>query len=280
MSDDTLNPNFEWKKKSFGKKERLSRRIDAHQATLSEKKQKNNFAAAISLSDSSNVVFQSHLKKMRKTIKQALDEDEDDEDNQFYINDASLLSLENELNDATLFKSLDDKEKRILNQKRTLREIRMQQDASKVAALSKVNHMAKKAGLEQLSNYDIAQNMQNNGWGKETLKMAIEHNISPDIRTGRAQLSPEKITKLMKGIKRLQKIGGISAVQGMKINDVIHITDTRFDDKKVAQLLLKKTGRKPYHRTDRLYTKAKQQNQKISFKKLLKQKQENTLMKV
>ena len=279
MSDDTLNPNFEWKKKSFGKKERLSRRIDARQATLSEKKQKNNFSSAVSLKESSDVVFQSHLKRMRKTIKQALDDDEEDEED-FYIEKESLLHLDNQLSDATLFKSLNEQEKRVLLQKQTHQDIQMQQNASKISALAHLNSLAKKAGLPKLSAHDVAQNMQNNGWGRSTLKMAVEHHISPDLKTGRQNLSPEKITKLMKGLKRLQKIGGISAVRGMKINDVIHLTDTRFDDKKVARLLLKKTGRKPNVRQDQKLIKDSHTPSKISFRKLIKQKRENSLMKV
>ena len=86
----------------------------------------------------------------------------------------------------------------------------------------------------------------------------------------------------MTGMKRLQKMGGIHSVEGMKMSDVIKITDTANDDKRVAKLLLQKTGRKPSVKEDKKREKRIRQQQKVSFKKLLEQhkKQEQQAMKV
>lgn len=273
MGDDTLNPNFEWKKKSFGKKERLSRRIDANQATLATAKQKNNFTNPVSLKAQSTETFNRHLKKMRKKIKLALDDDEEDDDTIDMI-DFSALSLDNELGENPLHSHLSEKEKKLIAQKKALHEIKMQQNAAKVEALSTANHFAKRAGLPQMSQQAIAENMQNNGWGKDTFKRAVESYISPDIKLGNKKFDAEKMQKLMTGLKRLQKMGGIHSVEGMKMNDVIKITDTSNDDKRVAKLLLKKTGRKPDISQDKKREKRIRQQQKVSFKQLLHKRQE------
>lgn len=271
MDDDTLNSNFEWKKKGFGKKEKLSRRIDANQASSSELKRKNNFTEAVSLTAQSSVSFDHHLKKMRKKIKQALDEEEeDDEEENILLLDPSNLFLDNELNSNPLYNGLNEAEKNVLSQNRTIEQIRMQQDASKIKALATVNAFARKAGLEPLSTRDLGAHMQNSGWGDDTFKMAIEHSVSPHIKTGIAQLDSQKVQKLMKGLKRLQKMGNLSAADGMKMNDVIKITDKKYNDEKVARLLLKKTGRnlKDLDKKRELH-----QNRKVSFKTLIQQKQ-------
>ena len=69
--------------------------------------------------------------------------------------------------------------------------------------------LAKKNGLDPLSSHDVAENMQNNGWGKETFKMALENSLAPEIKNSSQKVlnpSDEKITKLIKGLKRLKKI--------------------------------------------------------------------------
>ncbi len=273
MGDDTLNPNFEWKKKSFGKKERLSRRIDANQAEFAEKKKKNNFTSPVSLTAQTNENFNRHLKKMRKKIKLALDDDEE-EDETIDVIDFSALSLDDELGKNLLYNGLSEKEKKLIAQKQALHEIKMQQNAAKVQALSVANKFAQKAGLPKMSQQDIAENMQNNGWGKETFKTAVEKYISPDIKMGKEKFDAAKMKQLMTGLKRLQKIGGIHSVEGMKMSEVIKITDTSNDDKRVAKLLLQKTGRKPDLVADKKREKQKHSQRKVSFKRLLQQKQE------
>ena len=270
MSDDTLNPNLEWKKKGFGKKEKPSRRIDANQASLSEQKQKNNFTGVVSLTAQSSVSFDHHLKKMRKKIKQALDEDEEDDETSQFFGPLDIF-LEDELNANPLFKGLNEAEKSVISQKRTLEQIRMQQDASKVKALTNINAFAKRAGLEPLTAKEFGAHMQNNGWGQDTFKMALEQNITPNIKTGWTNIDQQKAQKLMKGLKRLQKMGNISAVDGMKMDEVIKITDNKFNDEKVAKLLLKKTGRSLGAAEKK---RISHQQQKISFKDLVQQKQQ------
>ena len=281
MSDETLNPNFEWKKKGFGKKERLSKGIDATQAVLNEIRKKNDLS---SVTTTTNSTFSVHLRKMHKKIKEALDEEDDeDEDENSFVYDTSLSALmEQQAVDNSLFQSLNETEKKIIRQRHTLNNIKMLQDAAKLNALSKVNQLAQETGLKKLSSAEFAENMQNNGWGKETFQMALTHDVAPDIKVGLAKLDEQKAKDLMRGLKRLERIGGFSTVRGMKINVVIKITNAKYDDKKVAKLLLQKTGRKPDIAADRRAAKQREQERtpKVSFKKLLQQKQEQKAMKV
>lgn len=268
MDDDTLNTNLEWKKKSFGKKERLSRRIDARQATLFESSKKNHFHTvntATSLSLSSN------LKKLRKKIKDVFDEEDEDEEEYTPIAQPFMFSEEN-----TLFDSLNDTEKQQLNRKRQNREIKMQQDAGKTAALSAANILAKKAGLKSLSKDVINQSMQNNAWEKDTFTMVMENAVTPNIKLGKQALSKDKLLRLMKGLKRLKKIGGYEAAAGMNVSEFIKITDEKLDDQKVAKLLLNKTGRKVSGRSQ-MKPPQNKKDRTMSLKKLMQRSNEKKL---
>lgn len=271
MNNDDLNPNFEWKKKSFGKKEHSGRGFNQNQAALIEAQKKNEFSSAIPLTAPTPLAANLHLQKMRKTIKQAVDEDDDEEEDTLVLSRNPLL--DDEMNSNPLFQGLSEPERRLLRQKQTLREIRLQQDAAKLHALVTANTFAKKNGIPSLSAQDIAETMQNNGWEKETFRRTLEHHLAPDIKIGFSKINPEKVKKLLKGLKRLQRIGGISAVRGMKMNEVIRLTDKKFNDKKIAQMLLKKTGRKLDLNKDKKLKKNKYP-QKISFKKLLQKQQQ------
>lgn len=277
MSDDNMNPNFEWKKKNLGKKERLSRRIDAEKATLQEYENKNEFTKNFSLSATSTDSLTSNLKKIKKKIKNALEEDEDSENESFIFDELDLhnqfMAMQNDISLSSNAK------KNVILQNQVLQEIKKHHDVAKTEALRTLNNMAKKSGLGELSSQDIAENMQNNAWGEDTFKMALQHKLAPNIILGNKNINPEKIKKLMKGLKRLKKIGSFNAVQGMKMNDIIKITDEQNQDAKVAELLLKKTGRKANKHKDKLET-TKRGRENISFKSLIRSKKENTFTKV
>lgn len=273
--DDALSSNFEWKKKSFGKKEKFSRRINIKQATYSEEKQKNQITNSIPITNHSPITITNNLRRMRKTIKQALDEEDDEEDD--YINSINtpLFQKEEETPESnSLFNALNDTEKRLVTQNSTIELMQMQQNASKIAALHKVNYLARKSGISPLNEREFSENLQNNGWSEETFKMAIEKYIAPNLKSKRGDLTYAKAQKLMKGLKRLQKMGGIYAAEGMKTNDVIRITNKKYNDERVAKMLLRKTGRKLSRNNDRKREK-KQNRTKISFKQLLQQKQQD-----
>ena len=273
MNDDSLNSNFEWKKKGFDKREKPSRRIDALEASASDSKKKNKILQAIPLADTSNVSFNSHLKKMRKRIKQALDEDEDDEDEFENIIATPVFAVEEQFSPNPLFEGLNDSEKKIIEQNEAFQQVQMQQNAAKLNALLHVNKLAGKAGLSKLSAQAFAENIQNNGWERDTFETAVKNYIAPQLKIKRSHLTDEKTQKLLFGLKRLQKIGGIAAVRGMKVDDVIKLTDKKYNDKHIAQTVLKKTGRKLSPAEDRKLQK-KQTQQKVHFKDLLQQKQQ------
>jgi len=279
MSDDSLNPNFEWKKKSFGKKERLSRRVDTRQALLSEKHKKNDFSVSQSVA-AGNQTFGNNMRKLRKKIKDVFEEDEEDDEDIWIIDALNSLEFDSELGINPLLHMQDENKIKSSLQNKNLNDMKMQQNAAKLTALDMVNKLAQKNKLEGLSHIDIAENMQHNGWGEETFKTALEHNIAPDIKIGNVNPDAEKIKKLMKGLKRLKKLNAVDAIQGMKIDDVIKITDNRYDDKKVAKLLLKKTGRKTDKNSIKKAKIKKQPTAKISFKNLLKSKQQADIKRV
>lgn len=278
MNDDFLTSNFEWKKKSFDKKEKPSRRIDVREEVASDSKKKNKLTQVVPLSDTSNISFNSHLKKMRKRIKQAIDDDDEDEDEFENIIATPVFAMEEQFEKRPLFDGLSDSEKQIIEQNERLEHVKMQQNVSKLAALAQVNNLAGKAGLSKLSSRTIAENMQNSGWGQDTFETAIKHYVAPHLKAKKSDLSPEKTKQLFLGLQRLQKIGGVSAVEGMKVDDVIKLTDKKFNDQHIAKTVLKKTGRKLDPAKDRQQER-KRTKTNVSFKVLLQQKQDRTLTK-
>ena len=180
MGDNTTNSNFEWKKKHFDKNERLSKGIDVRQASLADKQKKDQITSVLPITASAS---DPHLKKMRKKIRQAVDEEDDDDEEDFFDNSLTDWTFLNQTDEIEPFaQKNNDQALRDKELKRTLKNVEMQHNNAKLQALTKVNRLAAKSGLSPLSTQDFAANMQNNGWENETFKMAVEHHIAPDLK--------------------------------------------------------------------------------------------------
>ena len=116
MDEEASSPNIEWKKKQgFETSEKISRKTDIKKAVEYKAKKKNNFNKSALIPPSE---LPKGLKRIRKKIKEAYEEDEDEDSYTSFP-----LGLDNGLANA-----LYDNEKRQLQQKNTLANQKMQQD--------------------------------------------------------------------------------------------------------------------------------------------------------
>lgn len=233
MNDNSSNPNIEWKKTGFGTSEKLSRRINAKEATTYQAQKKRNFQQASQLSPSN---LPGGIKKLRKKIKDVFDEDEEDEDE--YI--SSPFPSLNE--DNSLLNALNEDERKYLKQKGTLQQIRMQQDAGKLEALSLAHQMAQDAGVNGLRRKTIEQGMLASTVDNNSLKQMIKNDLAQSLKLRTDNIPDGRYIQVLRGLQNIRKIGGIKAIEGLNLSEVAEATD----EKKAAKVLLEKTGRDEY----------------------------------
>ena len=231
MTDNSSNPNIEWKKSGFGTTEKLSLKINAREAIKYNAKNKNVIQTNNPLTPAD---LPAGLKKIRKKIKDVFDEDEDEDE---IIIAAPVQSLQ-ESN--SLYNALNDEEKKILKQQETLQNIKMQQDAGKLEALSLAAHTLQEKGVEGLSQQTVARVMQDAAPMNKSLENLVKKDLVKGLKLKDENLSEGRYIQILRGINNLKRAGGIKAVEGLSLREV----ERASDEKQVAKVLLEKTGRK------------------------------------
>lgn len=256
MTDNSSNPNIEWKKSGFGTTEKLSLKINAREAIKYNAKNKNVIQTNNPLTPAD---LPGGLKKIRKKIKDVFDEDEDEDE---IIIAAPVQSLQ-ESN--SLYNALNDEEKKILKQQETLQNIKMQQDAGKLEALSLAAHTLQEKGVEGLSQQTVARVMQDAAPMNKSLENLVKKDLVKGLKLKDENLSEGRYIQILRGINNLKRAGGIKAVEGLSLREV----ERASDEKQVAKVLLEKTGRKE--------PKKKRQLEKQIDKKLQKSEKNNQI---
>ena len=256
MTDNSSNPNIEWKKSGFGTTEKLSLKINAREAIKYNAKNKNVIQTNNPLTPAD---LPAGLKKIRKKIKDVFDEDEDEDE---IIIAAPIQSLQ-ESN--SLYNALNDEEKKILKQQETLQNIKMQQDAGKLEALSLAAHTLQEKGVEGLSQQTVARVMQDAAPMNKSLENLVKKDLVKGLKLKDENLSEGRYIQILRGINNLKRAGGLKAVEGLSLSEV----ERASDEKQVAKVLLEKTGRKE--------PKKKRQLEKQIDKKLQKSGKNNQI---
>ncbi len=231
MTDNSSNPNIEWKKSGFGTTEKLSLKINAREAIKYNAKNKNVIQTNNPLTPAD---LPAGLKKIRKKIKDVFDEDEDEDE---IIIATPVQSLQ-ESN--SLYNALNDEEKKILKQQETLQNIKMQQDAGKLEALSLAAHALQEQGVEGLSQQTVARVMQDAAPMNKSLENLVKKDLVKGLKLKDENLSEGRYIQILRGINNLKRAGGLKAVEGLSLREV----ERASDEKQVAKVLLEKTGRK------------------------------------
>lgn len=244
MNDETANPNIEWKKnKGFGTAEKLSRRIDKEKVLEEEAKSKKPVAMSNAQRPLPAELPQG-LKKLRKKIKEAYDEDEDEEDEDYYT------FLPNDFA-SSLVNALYENERRQLGIcENTLNNQKLQQDAGKMSAIRMANQLSKEFGFGDIDKKVINKNMQDATLNSRDFEKILKDDIMSKAKISTRQLSKAETINLLRGIKRIKRVAmqgkeaELKAIEGLKIDDIINAGERGADDNKVAEIILKKSGRK------------------------------------
>ncbi len=231
MEDNSSNPNIEWKKPGFGSSEKLSLKVNTKEAVLYDAKKKNGLQKSNPLTPAD---LPAGLKKIRKKIKDVFDEDEEDENDSVFVPSQSLQEAN------SLFNALNEDEKRIFKQQQTLHQIKMQNDAGKLEALAMANKTAQEAGLKGLQKETVNRNMLTPTLDAQGMENIIKQDLAKGLKIKNGQFTEGRYIQVLRGINNIRKVSGIKAVEGLNLQQVAQAAD----EKKVAKILLEKTGRK------------------------------------
>ena len=238
--DSDINPNIEWKKKSFENKERLTLKINVKQAIQYEVTEKKNLSKAFSPKPSE---LPKGLKKIRKKIKDIYDDDEDEDENEFQL--APAMDLNN-----SLYNALHEDEKRQFKQQETIKNINMQQNAGRMEAITMADRASKDLGLKGISKKNINKNMIDVSLNSKTYENVLKDELSTKAKIKGRRLSDAETINLLRGIKRIQALAlasdesKVKALEGWKIDEIVDVGRKDTEDKKIAKKILVKSGRK------------------------------------
>lgn len=251
MDEEASSPNIEWKKKQgFETSEKISRKTDIKKAVEYKAKKKNNFNKSALIPPSE---LPKGLKRIRKKIKEAYEEDEDEDSYTSFP-----LGLDNGLANA-----LYDNEKRQLQQKNTLANQKMQQDVGRMETVMVAEKMARQAGLPGLDKKTINNSMTELTISDAPVEKALSEEISRKTKSSPRQFSKGESVSMLRGIERIRKMAiaadesQIKSLEKMKISDVINAGEQNTDDKEVAELILKKSGRNNKKDINKIVQKSK-----------------------
>lgn len=271
MDDTSSSSNIEWKKnkKGFGATEKITRKTNIKKALEFEAKEKKPLTSSQSLSPANLPIG---IKKLRKKIKESYEEDDEDE-----YTDVVPLNME-----SSLYNALYEDEKKQIKYQNTLKNQTMQQTVGKMEAIMQADRLARESGLNGINKKTVNSTTQDALVPKDTLEKVLSKEASSKIKTDGKLLSAKETVTLLRGIDRICKmseaaeISQMKALEKMKLDEVLNAGEKNTDDKQVAELILKKSGRKKKTDIEKIISKNKQieanrKNKKVSSEKQKKQ---------
>ena len=199
------------KEKGFGTRERLSLKHNALESDLYRQEKEKKNKKKLKMKEKKLPVG---LAKMRSKIREVYDEEDESED---YL--AHVKQPKDE--DLTLFEALTESEKKALKQKEATDTVRKQQDVGKMEALTVAHNFAKEAGEKGLNKKMVASEMQNALFEPQnTQERVVEKTVSKKLGI-RGKIEQGKIIQAARGIKKVEKLGGMKATQNLDMKDII-----------------------------------------------------------
>ena len=222
---------FDWKNKGIGTDEKLKLKIDVREANLYDAKKNATHAKKNPLQN-----LPKGINTIRKKIKDVYDEDEDEEEWGVVVRRAP------EDYDNTLMRALDEKEKRSLTQQQELKNVKLNQIAGRMEALTVADRMAKDVGLKGLKKNDVSLSMLEATFNPEKMQQNI---IKKDIlkeKGIKGDVAVKDIIQTTRGIKRIEKNLGKDALQDMNTKEVANLGKEKVSENDMAKLISKKRG--------------------------------------
>lgn len=234
MNDESSNPNIEWKKPGFDFNEKITLKTNVRKAVEYEAKNKN---AGIKTYSPGASELPNGLRKIRKKIKNVLDEENDDDEDEFQI--ASGLPQDNN----ALFNALQENEKKVFKIQEEISSINSMQQAGRNQAIMSAEKIAHESGLKNLSKKVIAGNMQDITLGQDITANVVTAQAARSFRYKGEKIPASQAKNLIKGIQRIQEVGGKEAISGLSFNEVMEAGAKKREDKEVIKMMLEKSGR-------------------------------------
>mgnify|MGYP004631687265 CR=1 FL=1 len=259
MEEDASSLNIEWKKnKGFGATEKLTRKTDVKKALKYEATEKKAvaFDSAPRPSD-----LPKGLKKIRKKIKEVYDEDEDED---FYD------GIPHDLNNSLLNALYEDEKKQLQQQNNTLKQQKMQQTAGRLEAVAIADKLARESGLKGLNKKVAGQNANDATQISGSLEKVLSEELALKTKKGVRKLSKAETITMLRGINRIRKMAlasdesQLKALEKMKVDELIDAGEKSTDDTKIAEMILKKSGRKNKKEVNKMVQKSKERAPKKS----------------
>ncbi len=259
MEEDASSLNIEWKKnKGFGATEKLTRKTDVKKALKYEATEKKAVAFDSSPRPSD---LPKGLKKIRKKIKEVYDEDEDED---FYD------GIPHDLNNSLLNALYEDEKKQLQQQNNTLKQQKMQQTAGRLEAVAIADKLAREAGLKGLNKKVAGQNANDATQISGSLEKVLSEELALKTKKGVRKLSKAETITMLRGINRIRKMAlasdesQLKALEKMKVDELIDAGEKSTDDTKIAEMILKKSGRKNKKEVNKMVQKSKERAPKKS----------------
>lgn len=229
---------LDWNKKGFVPAERLSLRIDAQEANRYQAK-----AGKAKLGDLSPA-----LKSLRKKVRNPFDDDEDDNDG---APDEEIFRMLRELeqnandasnNDTTLLNALSPAEKHFIDQRSTIENNRMEDNAGKLNAMQQADTLSRKAGISKMTNDDYMNNMQEAIYNPRRLReQTFEENIAKKVGL-KGHITKHNTGEVVKGVKKIIETTKNKKVKGMSFDDAAKVGKKNMSKNATAELILQKSG--------------------------------------
>lgn len=259
MEEDASSLNIEWKKnKGFGATEKLTRKTDVKKALKYEATEKKAVAFDNAPRPSD---LPKGLKKIRKKIKEVYDEDEDED---FYD------GIPHDLNNSLLNALYEDEKKQRQQQNNTLKQQKMQQTAGRLEAVAIADKLARESGLKGLNKKVAGQNANDATQISGSLEKVLREELALKTKKGVRKLSKAETITMLRGINRIRKMAlasdesQLKALEKMKVDELIDAGEKSTDDTKIAEMILKKSGRKNKKEVNKMVQKSKERAPKKS----------------
>ena len=231
----------EWKKKKVGDDERLTLRIDAIEADKYQAR-KNK--------------METSLKRTKPTknstkVKQIYDDDEDEDDgiDEHVIRSFRELRLNQSdasNSDTTLIDALAPHEKVMIEQRTNIEITRQQEHAGRLNAMEQANTLARRAGIEKISEAKKTENLQEAIYNPKRIRAeTLEKNIAKQVGL-KGEIKFHTEGKVVEGVKEIRKLTDNHKVKNVKMQDAHDIGSKSItksmSQNETAEMILRKSG--------------------------------------
>ncbi len=227
--------NLDWNKKSFETAERLTLKINVHEA-LKYQAQK---------SKTTKKTLPQNLKNLRKKVRSSYDEEEEDgvdEDILQALRDLQINLTDASNGDNTLLSALSPNERRLIDQNTNIEITRHEQNAGRLNALLQANTLSRKAGISKMSAGEFANQMQDAIYNpRRTKLLSLEKNIAKKMGI-RGDIKKHSVGKVVEGVKRVKETTGNRKVKQLNLDDVKIVGKKKMSQNETAELILRKSG--------------------------------------